>query len=336
MHLFESLIEPAAALTVIPEAAATRSHRYGGLPGLPHGTDWPTHHGTPMVLLARLDCADLAAVLPDTWTLPRTGELLFFHAEPPAAARFGSSSTADRFRDSSMADRFGDGQPFPRNDSATGPQRFFRDESSAAGRSGDAQPSTAYRFKNPPPSSRDEPSADRFVDARPLPGEERSTADRFEDLRPLLRDGSSTAAEGQFGDALDDGCRVLHVPAGLPPRPAPSGTWVVPPLCLAADRVGSVPPYDAPALAHVFALDPVAAMTAREHAEDTAGRPPRHQVLGWQRDAFLHLPGLRPLLQLEAEPGTAWGEVVNVSFWLPEADLATGRLTAARRYLEIA
>ncbi|MEU0553679.1 DUF1963 domain-containing protein [Dactylosporangium sp. NPDC006015] len=321
MHLFESLIEPAAALTVIPEAAATRSHRYGGLPGLPHGTDWPTHHGTPMVLLARLDCADLAAVLPDTWTLPRTGELLFFHAEPPAAARFGSSSTADRFRDSSMAGRFGDGQPFPRNDSAgpqrfsreepstTGPQQFFRDESSAAG---------------------------RFGDARPLPGEERSTADRFEDLRPLLRDGSSTAAEGQFGDALDDGCRVLHVPAGLPPRPAPPGTWVVPPLCLAADRVGSVPPYDAPALAHVFALDPVAAMTAREHAEDTAGRPPRHQVLGWQRDAFLHLPGLRPLLQLEAEPGTAWGEVVNVSFWLPEADLATGRLTAARRYLEIA
>ncbi|MEV0565841.1 DUF1963 domain-containing protein [Dactylosporangium sp. NPDC050588] len=326
MHLFESLIEPAAALTVIPEAAATRSHRYGGLPGLPRGTEWPTHHGTPMVLLARLDCADLAAVLPDTWTLPRTGELLFFHEEPPAAARSGNSSTADRFRDSSGAGRFRNGQPSPRNDSVTGPQRFFRDESSAAGRFVDAQP-----------LSRDESSAaGRSGDARPLPGEERSTADRFEDLRPLLRDGSSTAAEGRFGDALDDGCRVLHVPAGLPPRPAPPGTLVVPPLCLAADRVGSVPPYDAPALAHVFALDPIAAMTAREHAEDTAGRPPRHQVLGWQRDAFLHLPGLRPLLQLEAEPGTAWGEVVNVSFWLPEADLAAGRLTAARRYLETA
>ncbi|MET7419258.1 DUF1963 domain-containing protein [Dactylosporangium sp. NPDC005555] len=223
MHLFESLIEPAAALTVIPAAAATRSHRYGGLPGLPDGTDWPSYGGSPMALLARLDCADLADLLPETWTLPRTGELLFFHEE--------SFTT---------------------------------------------------------------------------------------------------------GESPDSGCRVLHVPAGLPPRPAPPGVQVVPPLHLAADRVASVPPYDAPALHDVFTTDPVGAMNARELAEDAAGRPPRHQVLGWQRDAFLHLPGLRPLLQLEAEPGTAWGEVVNVSFWLPEADLAAGRFTTARRYLETA
>ncbi|MFF5234636.1 DUF1963 domain-containing protein [Dactylosporangium sp. NPDC000521] len=328
MHLFESLIEPAAALTVIPAAAATRSHRYGGLPGLPDGTDWPTYAGTPMVLLARLDCADLAALLSETWTLPRTGELLFFHEEPfttgpqqlpyqhsSATGRFGApstpgqlgalSTTADRFGEpSTTADRFGD---------SSAADRF--EDSSATGRFGDS--SAAGRFGDPRPSAREEPS----------------TADRLEDPRLLLRDGS---AADRFADAHDDGCRVLHVPAGLPPRPAPPGTWVVPALCLAADRVGSVPPYDAPALAHVFALDPVAAMTARERAEDTAGRPPRHQVLGWQRDAFLHLPGLRPLLQLEAEPGTAWGEVVNVSFWLPEADLAAGRLTAARRYLEVA
>jgi hypothetical protein len=220
MHLFEALIEPAAALTVT--TAADRPHRYGGLPGLPDGTEWPAYEGTPMTLLARLGCADLAALLPRTWTLPRTGELLFFHDE--AFAAFGSP---------------------------------------------------------------------------------------------------------------DDGCRVLHVPAGLPPRPAPPGAVVIPPLPLAADRVGSVPPYDTPALSNVFTTDPVAAMTAREHAEDAAGRPPRHQVLGWQRDAFLHLPGLRPLLQLEAEPGTTWGEVVNVSFWLPEADLAAGRLTTVCRYLEL-
>ncbi|GAA3235335.1 DUF1963 domain-containing protein [Dactylosporangium siamense] len=227
MHLFESLIEPAAALTVTPAAAAR--HSYGGLPGLPDGTDWPTYGGAPMTLLAHLDCADLAALLPETWTLPATGALLFFHED------------------------------------------------------------------------------------------------------------AFTAGSAWHGDpGHDDGCLVLHVPAGLPPRPAPTGVQVIPPLPLAANRIGSVPPYDAPALRDAFTTDPVAAMNARDLAEDTAGRPPRHQVLGWQRDAFLHLPGLRPLLQLEAEPGTSWGEVVNVSFWLPEADLTTGRLTDARRYLETA
>ena len=44
MHLFESLIEPAAALTVIPADAAR--HSYGGLPGLPDGTDG-RHTATP-------------------------------------------------------------------------------------------------------------------------------------------------------------------------------------------------------------------------------------------------------------------------------------------------
>ena len=189
-----------------------------------------------MTLLARLDCADLAALLPEIWTLPTSGTLLFFHEDAFTAV---------------------------------------------------------------------------------------------ESTEPLDADGLN-------GPGHDDGCRVLHVPAGLPPRPAPAGVQVIPPLPLAANRVGSVPPYDAPALRHAFTTDPVAAMNARELAEDTAGRPPRHQVLGWQRDAFLHLPGLRPLLQLEAEPGTSWGEVVNVSFWLPEADLAAGRLADARRYLEIA
>jgi hypothetical protein len=225
MHLFESLIEPAAALTVIPKASAR--HCYGGLPGLPDGVPWPAYGETPMTLLARLDCADLAGLLPEVWTLPTSGSLLFFHEDDFTAVSPG-------------------------------------------------------------------------------------------------------------GSGHDDGCRVLHVPAGLPPRPAPAGVQVIAPIPLAANRVGSVPPYDAPALRDAFTTDPVAAMNARDLAEDTAGRPPRHQVLGWQRDAFLHLPGLRPLLQLEAEPGTAWGEVVNVSFWLPEADLAAGRLAGARRYLEVA
>jgi hypothetical protein len=41
-------------------------------------------------------------------------------------------------------------------------------------------------------------------------------------------------------------------------------------------------------------------------------------------------------MQVEAEQGTAWGEVVNVSFWMPDADLRAGRLDRVRRSFEVA
>jgi hypothetical protein len=39
---------------------------------------------------------------------------------------------------------------------------------------------------------------------------------------------------------------------------------------------------------------------------------------------------------VEAEEGTAWGEVVNVSFWISDDDLRAGRLDGVRRSYETA
>jgi hypothetical protein len=39
---------------------------------------------------------------------------------------------------------------------------------------------------------------------------------------------------------------------------------------------------------------------------------------------------------LEAEAGTAWGEIVNVSFWIRDEDLRAGDLRNVRRSYEVA
>jgi uncharacterized protein YwqG len=63
---------------------------------------------------------------------------------------------------------------------------------------------------------------------------------------------------------------------------------------------------------------------------------PRHRLLGWCDHETPRPEGLRPLLQVEAEEGTEWGEVVNVSFWISDDDLRAGRLDGVRRSYETA
>jgi hypothetical protein len=133
----------------------------------------------------------------------------------------------------------------------------------------------------------------------------------------------------------DDGCRALHVPAGAPVRPAPPGTPTIPALPLAAEPVLSMPSMGAPQLYQRFRDNPPDALDVFNEAKELVERP-RHRVLGWSDDDFFDAPGFRPVLQLEAEAGTAWGECVNVSFWAPEEDLAAGRLDRVRRVLEVA
>lgn len=48
------------------------------------------------------------------------------------------------------------------------------------------------------------------------------------------------------------------------------------------------------------------------------------------------MTGHRPLLQVEAEEGTRWGEVVSVTFWITDPDLRAGILTNVRRSYETA
>lgn len=134
----------------------------------------------------------------------------------------------------------------------------------------------------------------------------------------------------------DGACRVLHVPDGAPTMEAPDGATVIPALPLGAWPCLSVPELmaaeldewrsrDLPGVADVLAaLRPVVPYTP-------------HQVLGRLDDAYYpRLTGVVPLLQLEGERGTSWGECVRIAFVLPEEDLAAGRLDRVRVVYETA
>ncbi|GIG85503.1 DUF1963 domain-containing protein [Plantactinospora endophytica] len=133
----------------------------------------------------------------------------------------------------------------------------------------------------------------------------------------------------------DDGCAVLHVPAGAPRRDAPAGTGVVPALPLVAAPVLAAPDYTEPELAALFSADPIRVMGLATEIRDRLPTV-RHRVLGWLDSQLAGPAGHRPLLALEAEEGTAWGELVGVSFWIGGPDLTAGRFSRVRRVLEVA
>jgi hypothetical protein len=134
----------------------------------------------------------------------------------------------------------------------------------------------------------------------------------------------------------DDGCRVLHVP-GEPITPLPPIRKTIGFIPLTAAPQAALPgpdDEDHPADATLGITLP-----GRYHlAEDI--RPllpaPRHRLLGYPDHLGPAVKGHRPLLQLEADEGTTWGEVVSVTFWITEADLRTATLTNVRRSYETA
>lgn len=63
-----------AALAALPLGAS----RFGGVPDLPPGVEWPDRDGVPMEFVAQLRLADLAGLDPDR-RLPERGSLLFFY-----------------------------------------------------------------------------------------------------------------------------------------------------------------------------------------------------------------------------------------------------------------
>ncbi|MDG4791618.1 DUF1963 domain-containing protein [Micromonospora sp. WMMD1102] len=139
-----------------------------------------------------------------------------------------------------------------------------------------------------------------------------------------------------FGaDPGDDGCAVLHVPVGQPDRVAPPDAVVIPALPLVGAPVLAAPDYEDPELAPVFSTDPPRVMGLVTEIRDRLPTV-RHRLLGWSDSPVAALPGHRPLLSLEAEQGTAWGELVGVSFWLEDRDLAAGRFSRVRRVLDVA
>ncbi|MFI1988571.1 DUF1963 domain-containing protein [Actinoplanes sp. NPDC020271] len=195
---------------------------FGGDPSVA-AFEWPAYQGTPMLMLAQIDCAEAAELLGDAWPFTDDGRLLFFHDEDFAAPYSGTQG--------------------------------------------------------------------------------------------------------------DDGCRVLHV-ANSPVAPLPAHRRTIPPLPLTPTPLAALPSWqhvDADALGL-----PVPDLI--DLWEDLAPllRAPRHRLLGHHDNQGPEVTGHRPLLQLEAEEGTHWGEVVSVTFWITDADLRAGVLTDVRRTYEVA
>jgi hypothetical protein len=137
-------------------------------------------------------------------------------------------------------------------------------------------------------------------------------------------------------DNGDDGCRVLHVLDGQAEgQPAGEGL-TLPAVPLDACALPSVPTW-ADAEAEQAVDGDVTALIDLDEALSALVQAPRHRLLGWCDTGDTPRPaGYRPLLQLEAEAGTEWGEVVNVSFWIREEDLEAGELANVRRSYEVA
>jgi hypothetical protein len=143
----------------------------------------------------------------------------------------------------------------------------------------------------------------------------------------------------------DNGCRVLHVAAGS----APDGydveghdgdgevdIVVIDALPLRPEPVMSLPGFDDHSDAAGIDVAIEASVTGVHEEVGRLLPTPRHRLLGWCDHLTPRPGGLRPLLQVEAEEGTAWGEVVNVSFWISDDDLRAGRLDGVRRSYETA
>jgi hypothetical protein len=128
----------------------------------------------------------------------------------------------------------------------------------------------------------------------------------------------------------DDGCQVLHVPAGS----GAEAIATIPALALDAASMPSLPNLRDDA-DKALGIDLIELINLLEELQSLLPEP-RHRLLGYCDTDTPHLQGHRPLLQVEAEQGTAWGEIVNVSFWIPDADLRAGRLDRVRRSFEVA
>ncbi|MFC5665112.1 DUF1963 domain-containing protein [Kitasatospora misakiensis] len=157
---------------------------------------------------------------------------------------------------------------------------------------------------------------------------------------PLPADGLLLFFHDEWlSDFSGRGCRVLHIPAGAPPRPAPAADGVtpaVPAVPVRATWAVSAPSYQDRELERLFPDD---FLVALDLAQDLAEGLPRPAVrlLGWCDTDTGRPEGHRPLLQIESGVLAAeWGECVNVSFWISDEDLAAGRFDRVRHGFEVA
>ncbi|MEU1507688.1 YwqG family protein [Kitasatospora sp. NPDC005748] len=142
-----------------------------------------------------------------------------------------------------------------------------------------------------------------------------------------------------LSDFTGRGCRVLHVPAGAPPGPAPAdgpGTPAVPAVEVRAEWRLSAPSYQDRELENVFPDDFMIALDLAADFRDHLAAP-GVRVLGWCDTDTGRPAGHRPLLQIGSRAlAVDWGECVNVSFWITDEDLAAGRFDRVRHGFEVA
>jgi hypothetical protein len=143
-----------------------------------------------------------------------------------------------------------------------------------------------------------------------------------------------------YDDAMDDAgeeaASVVHVSGHAPVRQAAANTLVIPPLSLVATRRWSLPDMSADELSGWMTTDPLGTLEVLSRIAKLVPYA-RHQVLGWLGDGYDPLyPQLRPLLQLEPEQGTAWGECVRIAFVLEDEDLQRAYLERVRIAFEVA
>ena len=136
--------------------------------------------------------------------------------------------------------------------------------------------------------------------------------------------------------ADDRAARVIHVDGQAPARSAPAGTVVIPPLPLVATRSWSLPALDDDELNGGLRADPMGTLGVLSRAGDLVPHTP-HQVLGRLGDGYYpQHPQVRPLLQVEGEEGTDWGECVRIAFVLSDEELRAARLDRVRIAYEVA
>ncbi|MEV0536960.1 YwqG family protein [Kitasatospora sp. NPDC050463] len=142
-----------------------------------------------------------------------------------------------------------------------------------------------------------------------------------------------------MSDFSGRGCRVLHLPAGAPLRPAPAGGPGTPAVRAVEVRAQwrlSAPSYQDRELENLFPDDFLIALDLAADFRDHLSAPDV-RVLGWCDTDTGRPVGHRPLLQVESRAlDVDWGECVNVSFWITDEDLAAGRFDRVRHGFEVA
>ncbi|AUY53912.1 hypothetical protein C2142_02720 [Streptomyces sp. CB01881] len=157
---------------------------------------------------------------------------------------------------------------------------------------------------------------------------------------PLPEDGLLLFFHDDWiSDFSGRGCRVLHVPAGAPPRRAPESELTTPAVAAVPVRAAwqlSAPSYQDCELENLFPDDFMIALDLAADFRDHLPRPDV-RVLGWCDTDTGRPEGHRPLLQIENRAlDVDWGECVNVSFWITDEDLAAGRFDRVRHGFEVA